>query len=107
MKYIRKKIKLDDRVNGKLLGMWHEIKDIVESIELDALKTAQGNVSAGVRTRHGLRTLASTARKFIVTSIEFARDKKQNNESNRKDGEAYASLESSEDRYDYEWSFDK
>jgi hypothetical protein len=98
-----KRLTAKDQIDGQLLGIWHEIKDIVDSIELDVLKTTQGNMSAGVRARHGLRILSRAAIKFVLISIKNAKEIKCENDSHRKDRESYASLESCEDRYDFEW----
>ena len=40
---------------NQLLEKWSELKVLVESLELDMHKHANGNASAGVRARRGLR----------------------------------------------------
>ena len=48
---------------------WNEIKVLVESLELDVQKNANGNASAGVRSRRGLRFLKTKAAEMIKTSV--------------------------------------
>ena len=45
---------------------WTELKVLVESIEKDVVKNANGNKSAGVRARKGLRTLKKVDFKKVV-----------------------------------------
>jgi len=49
---------------------WEAIKVIVESLELDVQKNANGNASAGVRARKGLRTLKKVASDLVKMSLE-------------------------------------
>ena len=55
----------------ELTTKWAELKTLVESLELDVLKQANGNASAGVRARRGLRLLknevADLVRVFLST----------------------------------------
>ena len=55
---------------------WNEIKVLVESIDLDVIKNASGNASAGVRARRGLRLLKSKASELVKTTIEEDKKKK-------------------------------
>jgi len=55
---------------------WSEIKVLVESLELDVHKNANGNASAGVRARRGLRLLKSKASEMIRTSVAADKTKK-------------------------------
>lgn len=59
-----------------LRELWEELKVTVDSIELDILKQANGNASAGVRARRGLRSLKSDVTTLIRSSIQFEKDKK-------------------------------
>tara|TARA_Y100001963_G_C6692794_1_gene405457 strand:- start:190 stop:372 length:183 start_codon:yes stop_codon:yes gene_type:complete len=54
---------------SKLLNDWNEIKVLVESLELDMHKNANGNKSAGVRARKGLRLLKSRASELVKESL--------------------------------------
>lgn len=53
---------------------WTELKVLVESIEKDVVKNANGNKSAGVRARKGLRTLKKVASDLVKMSLESDRD---------------------------------
>ena len=54
---------------SKLLNNWSELKVLVESLELDMHKNANGNKSAGVRARKGLRLLKSRASELVKESL--------------------------------------
>ena len=45
---------------SSILDQWSEIKVLVESLDLDVVKNANGNSSAGVRARRGLRSVSYT-----------------------------------------------
>ena len=55
--------------NEELCEKWNELKVLVESIELDIQKNAQGNKSAGVRARKGLRYLKTSASDIVKMSL--------------------------------------
>ncbi len=48
---------------------WESIKVIIESLELDVQKNANGNASAGVRARKGLRLLKKEAAELVKITI--------------------------------------
>jgi len=52
-----------------LLDQWNELKVLVESLDLDVHKNANGNKSAGVRTRKGLRLLKKHASELVKESL--------------------------------------
>lgn len=52
------------------LDAWSEIKTLVESLDSDIKKNANGNASAGVRARKGLRLLKTKAADLVKTTIE-------------------------------------
>jgi hypothetical protein len=52
-----------------LLEKWTELKTLVESMELDLHKNANGNKSAGVRARKGLRELKKKASDLVRESL--------------------------------------
>lgn len=52
------------------LEAWGEIKTLVESLDSDIKKNANGNASAGVRARKGLRLLKTKAADLVKTTIE-------------------------------------
>lgn len=56
--------------NSKIVNKWSEIKVLIESLELDIHKNANGNASAGVRARRGLRTLKNCAADLVKLTLE-------------------------------------
>lgn len=52
-----------------VLAKWQEIKTIVDELELDVLKNAKGNASAGIRVRKGLRHMKSLLGEHIKLSL--------------------------------------
>ncbi len=63
-------------MDSKILQKWTELKTLVESLELDVHKHANGNASAGVRARRGLRLLKNEAGALVKTSLEFEKERK-------------------------------
>ena len=59
-----------------ILDKWNEIKILIESLDLDVHKNANGNASAGVRARKGLRLLKKETSDLIKTTIQSEKDKK-------------------------------
>ena len=58
-----------------LVQKWQELKTLMETLEVDLVKNANGNASAGVRVRRGLRNLKSEASSLVKISLE--NDKKK------------------------------
>mgnify|MGYP001329442105 CR=1 FL=1 len=56
-------------MNGSLLEQYEELKVLVESLQVDVVKNANGNKSAGVRTRKALRELKKIAASLVKTSL--------------------------------------
>lgn len=56
---------------NKVLAKWKEIKELVESLELDVVKNANGVAAAGIRARKGLRDLKSKAADLVKTTVEL------------------------------------
>ena len=56
-------------MNDKLIDQYEELKTIVESIQVDVVKNASGNKSAGVRARKGLRELKKLASEIVKLSL--------------------------------------
>ncbi len=52
-----------------LVDQWNELKVLIESLELDVLKNANGNKSAGVRARKGLRLLKQRSGDLVKSSL--------------------------------------
>ena len=61
---------------SSILDQWNEIKTLVESLELDVMKNANGNASAGVRARRGLRLLKSKSAELVKQTIAEEKSRK-------------------------------
>lgn len=48
---------------------WEELKALVESLEADVQKSINGNKSAGVRSRRGLRQIKSSVSELVKASL--------------------------------------
>lgn len=57
----------------KQLELWEELKVLVESVELDMVKNINGNKSAGLRVRKGLRLVKQKTTDLVKTSLESDR----------------------------------
>ena len=64
-------------MDNEILQKWAELKTLVESLELDVHKHANGNSSAGVRARRGLRLLKTEAAALVKSSLEFEKERKK------------------------------
>tara|TARA_Y100000592_G_scaffold40672_1_gene64439 strand:+ start:722 stop:916 length:195 start_codon:yes stop_codon:yes gene_type:complete len=60
----------------ELTTKWTELKTLVESLELDVLKQANGNASAGVRARRGLRLLKNEVADLVRVSLDTEKARK-------------------------------
>lgn len=56
-----------------ILAKWQEIKSLVEELELDVVKNAKGNASAGVRVRKGLRHMKALLGEQIKLSLNVGK----------------------------------
>jgi hypothetical protein len=56
-------------MNDKLLEQYEELKTLVESLQVDLVKNASGNKSAGVRARKGLREMKKIASVLVKSSL--------------------------------------
>lgn len=61
---------------NKVLAKWNEVKTLVESLELDVVKNANGTAAAGTRARKGLRELKATASELVKMTLETDKAKK-------------------------------
>ncbi len=61
-------------MDNSLVNKWQELKTLIETLEVDIIKNANGNASAGVRARRGLRALKGEASSLVKISLE--KDKK-------------------------------
>ena len=57
-------------LNENLLSQFEELKVLIETLQGDVVKNAQGNKSAGVRARKGLRQAKKLASDIVKTSLE-------------------------------------
>jgi hypothetical protein len=57
-------------LNESLLSQFEELKILVETLQTDVVKNAQGNKSAGIRARKGLREAKKLASTIVKTSLE-------------------------------------
>lgn len=62
--------------DSNILALWTEIKTLVESLDLDVMKNASGNASAGVRARRGLRLLKTKSGELVKTTIAEEKSRK-------------------------------
>ena len=60
---------------SSIANKWQEIKVLIESLEVDVVKNANGNSSAGVRARRGLRALKGEAAALVKLSLEKDKNK--------------------------------
>ena len=61
---------------SNIMELWKEIKTLVESLDLDVVKNANGNASAGVRARRGLRLLKTKSAELVKTTIAAEKERK-------------------------------
>ena len=61
---------------SSILDQWNEIKVLIESLDLDVVKNANGNSSAGVRARRGLRLLKTKSAELVKETIEADKQRK-------------------------------
>ena len=61
---------------SSITDQWNEIKVLVESLDLDVVKNANGNSSAGVRARRGLRLLKTKSADLVKSTIESDKSRK-------------------------------
>jgi hypothetical protein len=60
-------------LNENLLVQYEELKVLIETLQNDVVKNAQGNKSAGVRARKGLREAKKLASNIVKTSLESSK----------------------------------
>ena len=56
-------------MNEQIVQQYEEIKVMVESLQTDLIKNSQGNKSAGVRARKGLRELKKLVSNLVKSSL--------------------------------------
>ena len=60
--------------NSALISQFEEFKLLVETLQTDVVKNAQGNKSAGVRARKGLRQAKKLASEIVKTSLDTSKE---------------------------------
>lgn len=56
-------------MNQKIVEAWALIKEAVAEIDVDVLKNAKGNASAGIRARKGLRALRNKLSELVKVTL--------------------------------------
>tara|TARA_Y100001970_G_C14099679_1_gene784753 strand:- start:1026 stop:1211 length:186 start_codon:yes stop_codon:yes gene_type:complete len=56
-------------MNDSLVEKYEELKVLVETLQVDIVKNASGNKSAGVRARKSLRELKKIASEIVKNSL--------------------------------------
>tara|TARA_A100000164_G_C21620933_1_gene636555 strand:+ start:251 stop:436 length:186 start_codon:yes stop_codon:yes gene_type:complete len=56
-------------MNDEITEKFESLKVLVETLQDDVIKNAQGNKSAGVRVRKGLREVKKQASDLVKTSL--------------------------------------
>ena len=64
-------------MSNPVIEKWNELKIIIESIDLDIHKNANGNISAGIRARKGLRLLRQKSTELVKYTVECDKKKKE------------------------------
>lgn len=57
-------------LDENLLARFEELKVLIESLQVDVVKHAGGNSSAGIRVRKGLRESKKLASDIVKASLE-------------------------------------
>lgn len=63
-------------MESSILEIWNDIRDLVEGVDLDVRKNANGNSSAGLRARKALRVLKSKIALLTKASVNFDKSRK-------------------------------
>jgi hypothetical protein len=61
-------------MNETFVEQYEELKTLVEALQTDVIKNSQGNKSAGVRARRGLRELKKMAANLVKVSLTSDKD---------------------------------
>lgn len=62
-------------MDDEVLRQWEELKTMVEILDVDVVKNASGNSSAGVRARKGLRELRTVVSTLVKTTLSAEKAK--------------------------------
>jgi hypothetical protein len=61
---------------NKVLAQWEELKVLVDSLEFDVVKNANGTAAAGIRARKGLRLLKTKLSELVKTMVVLDKEHK-------------------------------
>lgn len=64
--------------DNNVLLKWSEVKELVEALEIDVVKSARGVSAAGIRARKALRTLKAKAQELVKLTLETKVKKEEN-----------------------------
>jgi len=62
--------------SNPVLNKWNELKSLVEALEHDVVKNANGTAAAGVRARKGLRLLQAKSKELVKLTIDLDKSEK-------------------------------
>ena len=57
-----------------VMNKWAELKLLIETLEEDVQKNAEGNKAAGTRARKGLRIVKATAGELVKLTLGKSKD---------------------------------
>ena len=60
-------------MNENIIENFEELMTLVESLRSDVVKNSQGNKSAGLRVRRGLRDAKKLASELVKESLEISK----------------------------------
>lgn len=64
-------------MNEKIVSSWNDLKALLAEAEVDVLKNAKGNASAGIRARKKLRELKTKLSDLVKITIEEGKQEKE------------------------------
>lgn len=64
-------------MNQRIVEAWQAIKQAVSEVDVDVMKNAKGNASAGVRARKILRNLRNQLSELVKVTIEEEKETKE------------------------------
>ena len=64
-----------------IVRIWSEIRELFDSVGADVKKNINGNASAGVRARKGLRAIKAKAAELTKLSLAISKSKKSDSDA--------------------------
>jgi len=62
---------------NEVIATWCDIKEVLDQVEIDVIRTAKKRLLASVRLRHKLRALRVLALKMIVYTLKQSKEEKE------------------------------